>query len=150
MIKKILIILILALSSCGYSPINNNEKIVIKKYSNIEFEGDEELTSILKSKLNVAEDKSNLDLDKLKIKINYNKVETSKNTKGQSTTFLSTVFVEMSTYKNTELIKDINFEEKFNFEKKDNQYLQKEYEEEIKQRLLRNIIDRINLSIRVQ
>jgi len=150
MIKKILIILILALSSCGYSPINNNEKIVIKKYSNIEFEGDEELTSILKSKLNVAEDKSNLDLDKLKIKINYNKVETSKNTKGQSTTFLSTVFVEMSTYKNTELIKDINFEEKFNFEKKDNQYLQKQHEEEIKQSLLRNIIDRINLSIRVQ
>jgi hypothetical protein len=39
MIKKILIILILALTSCGYSPINNNEKIVIKKYSNIEFEG---------------------------------------------------------------------------------------------------------------
>jgi hypothetical protein len=150
MIKKILIILILALTSCGYSPVNNNEKIVIKKYSNIEFEGDEELTNILKSKLNVTEDKSNLDLDRLKIKINYDKVETSKDTKGQSLTFISTVFIEMSTYKDTKLIKNINFEENFNFEKKDNQYLQKEYEEEIKQRLLRNIIDRINLSIRVQ
>lgn len=147
MIKKFIIIALLILPACGYEPININTTSEAKKFSNIELKGDIELAEKIKSAINVKEIKFNDALENLLIEVNYNKTSTSKDLKGQSSTFKSTIIVKLSIFKNDKIINVDNYKEEFNFERNNSQYLQSAYEQNIKEDLTDRIIKKINLSL---
>ena len=147
MIKKFIIIALLILPACGYEPININTTSEAKKFSNIELKGDIELAEKIKSAINVKEIKFNDALENLLIEVNYNKTSTSKDLKGQSSTFKSTIIVKLSIFKNDKIINVDNYKEEFNFERNNSQYLQSVYEQNIKEDLTDRIIKKINLSL---
>jgi len=147
MIKKLIIIALLILPACSYEPININTTSEAKKFSNIELKGDIELAEKIKSAINVKEIKFNDALENLLIEVNYNKTSTSKDLKGQSSTFKSTIIVKLSIFKNDKIINVDNYKEEFNFERNNSQYLQSVYEQNIKEDLTDRIIKKINLSL---
>jgi len=147
MIKKFIIIALLILPACDYEPININTTSEAKKFSNIELKGDIELAEKIKSAINVKEIKFNDALENLLIEVNYNKTSTSKDLKGQSSTFKSTIIVKLSIFKNDKIINVDNYKEEFNFERNNSQYLQSVYEQNIKEDLTDRIIKKINLSL---
>ena len=147
MIKKFIIIALLILPACSYEPININTTSEAKKFSNIELKGDIELAEKIKSAINVKEIEFNDALENLLIEVNYNKTSTSKDLKGQSSTFKSTIIVKLSIFKNDKIINVDNYKEEFNFERNNSQYLQSVYEQNIKEDLTDRIIKKINLSL---
>ena len=147
MIKKLIIIALLILPACGYEPININTTSEAKKFYNIELKGDIELAEKIKSAINVKEIEFNDALENLLIEVNYNKTSTSKDLKGQSSTFKSTIIVKLSIFKNDKIINVDNYKEEFNFERNNSQYLQSVYEQNIKEDLTDRIIKKINLSL---
>jgi hypothetical protein len=147
MIKKLIIIALLILPACSYEPININTTSEAKKFSNIELKGDIELAEKIKSAINVKEIEFNDALENLLIEVNYNKTSTSKDLKGQSSTFKSTIIVKLSIFKNDKIINVDNYKEEFNFERNNSQYLQSVYEQNIKEDLTDRIIKKINLSL---
>ena len=90
--KKIFILLLLIITSCGYQPIYKiNQNIDTLKIKEIKLSGDKTLSEKISKELSVKIIKNNESLNKLEVDSQTNIAETSKNSKGQVTSYRTTV-----------------------------------------------------------
>ncbi len=141
--KKIFILIFFLLSSCGYQPlykVENKKNFDIQK---IKLEGNNKLSKKIYSKLpfNI---KNNDSLNILIIDSEKNIVETSKNSKGQITSYRTILEVNVSLLNfNNEEILDKVFNKEFSYNIKEDKFKFKQYQNKIEKDLIDKISEEI-------
>jgi hypothetical protein len=88
-------------------------------------------------------------LGELLIKSTYTIEELSKNSKGQVISYKSKIVVKLKIQLDEEIIKDINFDEDFVYNNRDNKFELVEYQNEIKKNIINKILDEIIIKLNV-
>ncbi len=145
--KKILLILIIfALSGCGYSAVYkkiNNEEIKLSIQS---MSGDKYINNLLRTKLkNYSSNKSNKDYI-LNINSQFIKSITSKDKTGRATNVQLILRIEFDVLFDKKQ-ENFIFEENLNIENSSNAYQQKNYENIIKNNFINTIINEFMLQL---
>ena len=91
--KKILIIIIFFINSCGYQPIYINKDTDSLEFSKISLIGDKDINRKILNSLNISENSSNMLEKQLMLETSYKIDETSKNSKGQIASYRSQIIV---------------------------------------------------------
>ena len=141
--KKILFIFIILISSCGYQPIYiniNEENLIFKK---IILNGEKEINKRIINSLKFKEDTTVKSNKLLSMNSNYQITETSKNSKGQVTSYRSKIEINLIIKLDDEIIKNKNFTQDFNYNNLENKFNLTEYQNEIKDNLINKMIEEI-------
>ena len=145
--KKIFILLLLIITSCGYQPIYKiDQNINTLKIKEIELTGDKILSEKISKKLSIEIIKNNESLNKLGVDSQKNITETSKNSKGQVTSYRTTISTIISIIDGDgNLVRKKNISKQFSYNVLTNKFKLKEYQEEIENNLINQIIRDINI-----
>ena len=141
--KKILLTLILILYGCGYQPIYINKNLNNLEFKEIILKGEKDLNRIIVDSLSLKENKSNILLNSIQITTDTLVEETSKNSKGQAQTYRTIITTELLITNNEEIIKNKIFMEDFSYNSRDNKFELVEYQDEVKDDILKKIIEEI-------
>jgi outer membrane lipopolysaccharide assembly protein LptE/RlpB len=145
--KKIFILLLLIITSCGYQPIYKiNQNIDTLKIKEIKLSGDQTLSEKISKELSIEIIKNNESLNKLGVDSQKNITETSKNSKGQVTSYRTTISTIISIIDGDgNIIRKKNVSKQFSYNVLANKFKLKEYQEEIENNLINQIIRDINI-----
>ena len=145
--KKIFILFLLIITSCGYQPIYKIDQIKdTLKIKEIELSGDRTLSEKISKGLSIKIVKSNASLNKLDLNSQKNVTETSKNSKGQVTSYRTTITTIISIIDgNDNLVRKKNISKQLLYNVLENKFKFKEYQEEIKNNLINQIIRDVNI-----
>tara|TARA_B110000008_G_C16784675_1_gene490159 strand:+ start:171 stop:620 length:450 start_codon:yes stop_codon:yes gene_type:complete len=148
--KKILILLLL-FTSCGYQPIykvdqkNNNFKI-----GGVKLSGNNNLSKKIFLNLPITINKNDKSLNELKLDTTKNILETSKNSKGQVDSYKTSIKVKLILLdNNNQILKEKFFTKDFSYNIKDNKFKFKEYQIEIENNLVNEIVRDILIYLNV-
>ena len=145
--KKIFILLLLIITSCGYQSIYKiDQNINTLKIKEIELTGDKTLSEKVSKELSIEIIKNNESLNKLGIDSQKNITETSKNSKGQVTSYRTTISTIISIIDDDgNLVRKKNVSKQFSYNVLTNKFKLKKYQEEIENNLINQIIRDINI-----
>ena len=145
--KKIFILFLLIIASCGYQPIYKiDQNIDSLKIKEINLTGDKTLSEKISKGLSLKIIKNDVTLNKLKIDSQINIAETSKNSKGQVTSYRTTILTVISIIDNdNNLVRKKNVSKQFSYNVLTNKFKLKQYQEEIENNLINQIIRDINI-----
>jgi len=139
--KKITSILFIILfSSCGFQPLYLNNNLSDVTYSEIISKGDKGINKNIINRIFIKEDKSNQQLDNFSIESSFTTKITSKNSKGQVTSYLSELYVEIEIINKNKIIKNKEFLEKFSYNNKENKFELIQYQNRIQKNLVNKIV----------
>jgi len=141
--KRITYILLIFLISCGYQPIYLSEKKENLTFNEIELKGDKEINDKIINLIGIKKDNNSSTQKKLDLNSFLNIIETSKNSKGEVTSYKSVVTVSLSIEQDGQIIKKKRFIQDFSYNKRDNKFDLVEYQNEIKKNIINKIIDEI-------
>ena len=144
--KKIIFLLLLLLSSCGYETINSKKNSVSYDFSvsGLNFVGDRTVNLKMKEKLNnyYTGNKKNKDFI-LKISNTSEKIVLAKNAAGDATSFKNTIFINVDVLMNNKFKNNFIIVESFNYNNISNKFNLKKYEKEIKNNLAETASDKL-------
>jgi len=143
--KKIIFLLLLLLSSCGYEAIysKKNSSNYIFSISDLSFVGDKTINLAIKEKLSVfTQNKKDKDLV-IKISSTSKKIVLSKNTAGDATSFKNAISINVDVLMNDKFKNNFVILENFNYNNISNKFDLKRYEEEIKKNLAETASDKL-------
>ena len=146
MLKKIFIlILFLALTSCGYNAIHSKKNFSIYDFSikELSFTGDREINLKIKEILNnytLTEKDKNFTL---RISSEIEKVVLAKNTAGDPITFKSTVIINIEALLGTNSKNKIRIVENFTYNNIDDKFELKRYEKQIRNNLAETATEKL-------
>tara|TARA_B110000027_G_scaffold133658_1_gene162774 strand:- start:341 stop:808 length:468 start_codon:yes stop_codon:yes gene_type:complete len=147
--KKILLVLFLFTTSCGYEAIYSKKNFGNYDFSisSINFEGDRNINLRIKQKLNnytLTKKNKKFDLD---ITTEEEKVILAKNAAGDATNFKNTINVNIKVFIEDKLQRDMKIEKSFIYENITNKYDLGNYERELKTNLAETIAEEIVLKL---
>tara|TARA_B100000902_G_scaffold384394_1_gene424491 strand:+ start:697 stop:1146 length:450 start_codon:yes stop_codon:yes gene_type:complete len=138
--KKILLLLILLMVSCGYQPIYLNSDTQNFKFSKILTKGNNEINKVITNSISFEEIDTDQSLGELVLDSSYNIIETAKNSKGQVESYRSKIFVNVKIINNNETIKERDFFEEFSYSSKKNKFDLVQYQKQIQDNLIKEVI----------
>ena len=141
--KKLFILILFFITSCGYQPLyvnKNNSNLV---FSKIELFGDKEINRRIMSFVSIKEDKKEEKLNQILLKSNENIIETSKDSKGRVATLKTNVEVKLIILNGDKIIKEKIFNENFSYNNKNNKFDLAKYQNEVKNNLVNKIIEQM-------
>ena len=143
--KKIIILFLLLLSSCGYEAIysKKNSSNYDFSISDLSFVGDRAINLKIKEKLNnyVQGEKAKDFI--LRISSTSEKIILAKNTAGDATSFKNTISINVDVLMNDKFKSNFIILEKFHYNNISNKFNLKKYEEEIKNNLAETASDKL-------
>ena len=143
--KKIIFLLLLLLSSCGYEAIysKKNSSNYIFSINDLSFVGDKTINLTIKQKLNIfTQNKKNKDFV-IKVSSSSKKIILSKNTAGDATSFKNAITINVDVLMNDKFKNNFVISENFNYNNISNKFNLKRYEEEIKNNLAETASDKL-------
>ena len=142
MMKKIFIILLLFVSSCGYQSVYLNKSLTDYKFKKIGLEGDNVINKSIINILSIKEgEQYNMELV---MKSSYQIKGISKNTKGKVELYKDTIMVDLSIKNiNNEKIKSKKFTREFTYNNKDSKSDLVEYQNSVKNDLIKATVNDI-------
>ena len=145
--KKIFILFLLISTSCGYQPIYKmDQNIDALKIKEIKLTGDKTLGEKISKGLSLKIINNNKSSNKLEIDSQINITETSKNSKGQITSYRTTISTIVSIIdSNNNLVKKKSVSKQFSYNVLANKFKLKEYQEEVENNLINQIIRDIKI-----
>ena len=147
MIKKIYhILIILILTSCGYTPIYNSPNKSDYKINIIEKSGDRLINNLIISEIKAISNSQSSKIFNLKINTIFEKIIISKNVKGTVSDYqliLKSNFV----IKKGDKSETISFVEKQNIKNTSDIFEQKNYEDTIKRNFVISLVRKLNLEL---
>ena len=150
MMKKILLILIIFVSSCGYQPIYINKDINTLEFKKITLEGESEINEKIINTLSIKKNDQGENQNELFISSSTKIIETSKDSKGKVKSFKTLISVELEIRNlKKEIVKRKNFVEESIYNNKDNKYELTEYQNSTKNNLVEKIISDINIYLNI-
>ena len=142
--KKILIIIFFFISACGYQPIYKVDKEITKiKIKDANFSGDQEISKEVFLKLPFIIEKND-DLNTLIIESRKIISETSKNSKGQATSYRTSLSINLKlTNSEKKTITEKKLKKEFSYDTKKDKFKLKRYQKQIE----KDLIDEISKEI---
>ncbi len=148
--KKILFLILFLFSSCGYEAIYIDKNNSNFKFQEIIFEGDKNLNDKISSRLSFKEINSDKTLDKILIKSDKNKIEASKNSKGHVTSYKMYININLIIIDPSNKIKTNKiFKNDFLYNVDNDKFKTTEYQKEIENNLINQIIRDINVFLKL-
>tara|TARA_Y100001958_G_C21003844_1_gene386605 strand:- start:19 stop:456 length:438 start_codon:yes stop_codon:yes gene_type:complete len=136
--KKLFIIFFL-ISACGYQPLYlEKNKIQFKKITLL---GDKKINRKIVSSVQIKEDENILTNNEIILESKIDIITTSKDSKGQPTTFKSLLNVNLTIKENDKNIKVKNFNESFDYNNIANKYDLSVYQNDVRDNLINKIVD---------
>ena len=143
--KKILIVFVLILTSCGYQPIykaNENTKNI--NINEIIYSGDQKINDEIYSKLPFILIKNDENLNKLSLESKKEIKITSKDSKGQAVSYRTTINVKiLISNNNGDIIDQKVVQRNFSYNSDENKFKFKEYQNKIEENLINGIVNDI-------
>ncbi len=143
--KKLFILILFFITSCGYQPIYVNKNSSDLVFNKIELFGDKEINRRILSFISIKEDKSEEKLNQLVLRSNEDIIETSKDSRGRVATLKTTVEIKLVILNGNQIIKEKTFNENFSYNNKDNKFDLTKYQNEVKNNLVNKIIEQMNI-----
>ena len=143
--KKIIFLLLILLSSCGYEAIHSKKNSVNYDFSvsELSFVGDRTVNLKIKEKLNnYTQNKKDKNFI-LKISSTSEKIILAKNTAGDATSFKNSISINVEILMNNKFKSNVIILESFNYNNISNKFNLKKYEEEIKDNLAETASDKL-------
>ena len=141
--KKIIILLLFLITSCGYQPLyqidgdKNNFK-----FQEIEFIGDKNLSKKIFLNLPIEINKTNKLLKKIILYSNKEIIEASKNSKGQVNIYRTSISIKLSIIDDdNNIVKEKTLTKDFSYNVKENKFKFKEFQNEVENNLIKKIIE---------
>ena len=143
--KKIFIVLLLILASCGYQPLyKTDQNIKNLNISEVIYFGDQKINDVILSKLPFVLVKNDASLNKLSLESKKEIKITSKNSKGQALSYRTIIKVKIFILNNNGVILDQKMLQKnFSYNTDENKFKFKEYQDKIEENLINEIIEDI-------
>jgi|TARA_B100001093_G_scaffold260184_1_gene248675 hypothetical protein len=138
--KKILLFLILLTASCGYQPIYLNSNPQNFKFSKILIQGNNDINKAITNSISFEEVDTDQSPEKLILNSSFKIIETAKNSKGQVESYRSKIFVNVKIMNNNVTIKEKNFFEEFSYNSKKNKFDLVQYQKQIQDNLIKEVI----------
>ena len=148
--KKLLLITFFFISSCGYQPIYINNNLKNFEFYKISTQGEIEVNRQILNSLMLKENTKNKNLNELFLSSYFNVEEISKNSKGQTETYRSSLLVTLKVIKNKNIIKNKVFSDEFTYNKKNNKFELTEYQSNIQKQLVNGIIENLILFLNME
>lgn len=143
--KKIFILFLFFVTACGYQPlykINNNSNFF--KINNVEFKGDTEIGNKVYSKLPFQLIKNDEQLNKIIFESFKEIIETSKNSKGQVTSYRTKITLEFTLKnKNDEIINRKKIVKDYSYNTDENKFKFKQFQDKVERDLIDEIVEDI-------
>ena len=143
--KKIILILLFLLSSCGYEAIHSKKNSINYSFSvsELSFIGDRTVNLKIKEKINnYTQSKKDKDFI-LKASSTSEKIILAKNTAGDATSFKNTISINIKVLMNNKFKTNFIITESFNYNNISNKFNLKKYEKEIKNNLAEAATDKL-------
>ena len=143
--KKIILLFLLLLSSCGYEAIHSKKNSLNYNFSvsELSFIGERTINLKIKEKLNnYTQGKKDKDFI-LKISSTSEKIIIAKNIAGEATSFKNTISINVEVLMNNKFKSNFIILESFNYNNISNKFNLKKYEEEIKSNLAETASDKL-------
>jgi len=143
--KKIILLLLFLLSSCGYEAIHSKKNSVNYDFSvsELSFVGDRTINLKIKEKLNnYTQSKKDKDFI-LEVYSKSEKVILAKNVAGDATSFKNTISINVEVLMNNKFKYNFIILESFKYNDISNKFTLKKYEEEIKNNLAETATDKL-------
>ena len=145
--KKIIFVFLLFLTSCGYQPLYSGKNTSDFLFNKILLEGNKNINRKIISTLSFKEVPDKFDYDELIIISNKKIVETSKNSKGQVTSYRTEINVEFKIVNNNEIMRQKNFSKDFSYNNLDNKFDLTSYQDDVENNLVNKIIEELIIFI---
>tara|TARA_Y100000591_G_C21535959_1_gene546493 strand:- start:253 stop:702 length:450 start_codon:yes stop_codon:yes gene_type:complete len=143
MIKKNLIIFLLFITSCGYQPIFVDKNINKLSFKKILTTGDKNINRKFISISGFEEKSKGFSFSELNISSKRLITETSKNAKGQASSYRMTVQINIVTKDINNISKSKLFSESFSYNNIENKYDLAQYQNEIENTLINKIFEKL-------
>ena len=143
--KKIILLFLLLLSSCGYEAIYSKKNSINYDFSigKLNFVGDRTINLKIKEKLNnYTQSKKDKDFI-LKVTSTSEKIILSKDAAGDATSFINKISINIDVLMNNKFKSNFTISESFNYNNMSNKFNLKKYEEEIKNNLTETASDKL-------
>lgn len=141
--KTLTLFILLMITSCDYKPIYKKSVMINWEFNKIISEGDKIINRRIINSLGI---KNNLSSNKsFLIDTDYSIEKTSKNSKGQVLTYRSNINLLLSIQSDGKTLKNRNFSTSFSYNNKANKYELTKYQNEVKNNLIKELIDEIIL-----
>ena len=147
--NKILIAFLILLSQCGFQPIYVGKSLDYNEFYNISFEGDQEVNKKILNALSFKENELNKDLEDLFLKSTYRVIETQKNSSGTVESYKSQIEFNLIIKKEEKIITSKVFLKEFAYNTKDNKFDLVQYQNKIKNDLVKAIVEDIILFLNI-
>ena len=143
--KKIFIVFLLILTSCGYQPLyKTDQKIKNLNISEVIYSGDQKINEVIYTKLPFALVKNDESLNKLSLESKKEIKITSKDSKGQALSYRTIIKVKILVLNNNGDILDQKIVQKnFSYNADENKFKFKEYQNKIEENLIDRIVEDI-------
>ena len=143
--KKIFIVLLLILASCGYQPLyKTDQNIKNLNISEVIYFGDQKINDVILSKLPFVLVKNDASLNKLSLESKKEIKITSKNSKGQALSYRTIIEVKILILNNNGGILDQKILQKnFSYNTDENKFKFKKYQDKIEENLINEVIEDI-------
>ena len=148
--KKIFLLVILLITSCGYQPIYLNSDKQNFKFSKVSIQGNDNINRKIINLISFEEDESDQSLNELVLNTSYDITETAKNSKGQVESYRSKIFVNLKILSKNNTVKERNFFEEFSYNTKKNKYDLIQYQKQIQNNLIEEVIRDINIFLNLK
>ena len=144
--KRLIPILFLILTSCGFTPIYNASEKNDYSINLIEEKGDSIINNKIISELSRLTNKDSEKIFNIKLLTDYSKSVISKDAKGSATNYELNVNANFTVeFKNN--VKEININEKQNIKKIADIFEQRSYENTIKNNFAISIVNKLNIEL---
>ena len=147
--RNIFILILFLLNSCGYQPIYLGKNTKNFSFNEIVFEGNNKINEKIANVLNLGENNSENNYEKIILNSEKSIIETSKNSKGQILSYKTIVKVNLRIENQGKKIKDKIFLDHFSYNTRDNKFELVEYQDEVENNLIKSIIEEIFLYLNI-
>ena len=141
--KKIFIVFLLILTSCGYQPLyKTDQNIKSLNISEVIYSGDQKINDVIYQKLPIVLVKNDESLNKLSLESKKEIKITSKNSKGQALSYRTIIKVKILLLNSDGDIIDQKIVQKnFSYNDDENKFKFKEYQDKIEKNLIDTIVE---------
>ena len=147
-IKKVFILILFLLQSCGYTPIHSEYKNLDYKLNIIEIKGEPVIKNLISSKLKKLSNNEAKKTIDLKINTNSERLVLSKNKQNEITYYQLVQNINFEITGEKDFKKQFNFNEKIKIKNINDQFEMKKYQDEIIKNFINSKIDEFILQLR--
>ena len=147
--KKIFIVFLLILTSCGYQPLyKSDQNIKNFKINEVIYLGDQKINNMIYRKLPFVLEKNDESLNKLSLESKKEIKITSKNSKGQALSYRTNINVKMLILDDNGKVIDQKIVQKnFSYNSDENKFKFKEYQNRIEENLIEGVVEDITIHL---